>query len=454
MAVILGRWLGRELYGVYGVIMSVLLPAELIGRLGIPQATSKLVAEVRNEQRAFEQTSITLTAVTFLALAAAFFCAAPLLARAYALENGAVLFRIAALDIPFYGMFFCLQHILNGQRRFASEGLGVSLYGVSKALGVVALLAIGVTIEGALIVNVLASVVGCAYFASRLSPKRFRPTLAEMRPILRLALPTSFFILGQQLLANLDLWFLKWIGEEADQTIGLYVAAVKIASLPNLALFVTMAVLIPTISRAASAADDEMVRTLVRGATRLLVLVLLPTCVYLAVRSEALLALVYGPDFAAGAVFQALLVLRFGLFGVLLMTFCTVLIALGDPRRAALQVLALVPLGVVLSIVFIRWRGAEGAALAVLTTVVIGVVVSGLTLRRRVGPLLAAAPSIASFTATALLVAALSQWSIARFWLLLEFPLFAAAYLALLLVLRAVTLEELKELVRNPFRRR
>jgi O-antigen/teichoic acid export membrane protein len=454
VAVILGRHLGVELYGVYGVIMSVLLPVELIGRLGIPQATSKLVAEERDDKGAVEQTAITLTAMIFTALAVAFFAAAPLLASAFSVADGTKLFRLAALDIPFYGMFFCLQHVLNGQRRFASEGLGVSLYGVSKALGVVALLVVGVTVESALIVNALASVCGCVYFASRLSLKKFLPTLAETRPILRVALPTTLFIVGQQLLANLDLWFLKWVGAESDQTIGLYVAANKVATLPNLALFVTMAILIPTVSRANSSGDRAMVRSLVRGATRLQVLVLLPACAYLAVRSEALLVLVYGSEFAAGALYQSLLVLRFGLLGVLLMTFCTVLIALGEPRRAALQALQLVPLGMLLSYFWIGARGAEGAALAILATVAVGVALSGWALARRVGPVVALRPVIGSALATALLAAVLTRWSIEPLHLFVEFPLYALACTVLLVVLRAVTLDELRALARNPLRRR
>ena len=45
IAVALARSLGPALFGVYGVVYSVLLSVELIGRLGLPQAVSKLVAE-------------------------------------------------------------------------------------------------------------------------------------------------------------------------------------------------------------------------------------------------------------------------------------------------------------------------------------------------------------------------------------------------------------------------
>ena len=43
--VVLARGLGPEAYGVYAIVISVLLGVELVGRLGIPQAMSKLIAE-------------------------------------------------------------------------------------------------------------------------------------------------------------------------------------------------------------------------------------------------------------------------------------------------------------------------------------------------------------------------------------------------------------------------
>jgi O-antigen/teichoic acid export membrane protein len=453
VAVVLGRELGKELYGVYGVIMSVLLPTELIGRLGIPQATSKLLAEVRGAGRAIESTAITLTSAIFLALGTAFYAAAPWLSAVFEVEDGTALFRLAAIDIPFYGMFFCLQNVLNGERRFAAESLGLSLYGVAKALGVVALLAGGVTLEGALIVNALASVVACGYSAARLSPQAFRPTLAAAEPILRLALPTALFTLGAQLLGNLDLWFLKWVGAVSDEAVGLYVAANRIAMLPNLALFATTAILIPTVSRAASAGDHAMVQQLVRGAARLLLLAVLPACAYLALRSGPIMVLVYGAEYAGGALYQSLLVLRFGFFGVLLMTACGVLIALGEPRRAALEVLQLVVLAALLCLMLIPPFGAVGAAVASLAAVAVGVGLCGWWLTRRLGPVLPVAALGSALVATAAWCALLSRWSVEGPGLLIEVPLVAALHLGLLLLLRAVTAGELRALVRHALRR-
>ena len=49
VAVVLGRVLGPEAYGIYGIIYSLLLGIELIGRLGIPQALSRLIASLNHD---------------------------------------------------------------------------------------------------------------------------------------------------------------------------------------------------------------------------------------------------------------------------------------------------------------------------------------------------------------------------------------------------------------------
>lgn len=447
VAVVLGRNLGPELYGVYGVVISVLIATELIGRLGIPEATAKLVAEVSHVDRSLERTSITLTALTFPVLALLFAACAPALARAYDIENGTYLFRLAALDIPFYGMFFCLQFVLNGQRRFGTQALGVVLYGVSKALGILALLLLGVTVEAALWVNVSASVIGCAYFATRLPRSKFRPSLKGAGAILSIAAPIAFFTTGLQVLQNLDLWCLKWFGAATDVTVGHYVAAHNLARLPSVVQLVVIAVLVPTLSRANSVGDQRVVSNLALGGTRFMLVVLIPLCAYLAFRSEALIELVYSASYLEGARFQALLVVRFGLLGVVLSAFCSMLIALGRPRRAAALVLCLVPIGLGANASLIASQGAVGAALAMIVTTGIGTVAAGLTLRGRVARLIPIGAVLRSLIATGILAGALSLWSVSPSLLIPELAGVALAYGLLLVMVGGVTREELGQLV-------
>ena len=65
IAMLLARSLGPALYGVYGIVYSVLLSVELIGRLGLPQTVSKLVAEAGSTARRVETTGTTLAIIVY-----------------------------------------------------------------------------------------------------------------------------------------------------------------------------------------------------------------------------------------------------------------------------------------------------------------------------------------------------------------------------------------------------
>ena len=265
--------------------------------------------------------------------------------------------------------------------------------------------------------------VGLAFFASRLPLAFWRPSLAATRGIVRLAVPAALIVLASQLLANLDLWCLKWLGTagaattgsglsegasggaNADETVGFYVAATNIARLPSVIQFVMTAVLIPSVARIASRDDEAGVRDVVRGAFRFLTLLLLPVCAWLALRSEELMLLVYSEDYREGAPFQALLAFRFGLFSTLLMTLAGVLLALGKPGTAARGMLAAVPVGGVILVAAIRTWGATGAAIGALATLALGVLFVGVPVRRRIGPFLSARTLLVTVLATGAMTA-------------------------------------------------
>ena len=124
VAVLLARGLGPVDYGVYGIVYSILMTIEVIARIGIPQAVSRLIAEAGDRAPRMAATGVTLTFGVYLVVFAIFWIAAPALADIFNVPNGAWLFRIAAIDIPFYGGYIIAAHILNGRRTFGPEERG------------------------------------------------------------------------------------------------------------------------------------------------------------------------------------------------------------------------------------------------------------------------------------------------------------------------------------------
>lgn len=378
VAVLLARGLGPATYGVYGIVYSVLLGVELIGRLGIPQAASKLVAEQESEGQGLEATGITLTAVLYLAIFSGFWLLSSRLASIFQVEDGASLFRIAAFDIPFYGLYFICSHILNGRRSFGWESLGLLVYSLTRVLGISLLFLTGISVAGALWVNVAASLLGLGFVAAAVGRASFRPTLEYARPLLLLAIPIGLFALGSQCLISMDLWALNALGSDvAAEVKGLYVAATNLSRIPNITAFVASAVLIPSVSRAYAQNDVAAAETTVKKGVSLLMMLILPICGLMAVRAASTMELVFSESYRSGASLLAMLVVAHGLFFTLQMVFSGILIASGKARAAATLSLAILPVSMLLNVWLVSTAGARGATLAALIATALGAVAGG-----------------------------------------------------------------------------
>jgi O-antigen/teichoic acid export membrane protein len=433
VVVVLARGLGPSEYGIYGIVLSVLLSVELIGRLGIPQALSKLIAERQDQTSQLEGTGLTLTFLVFTGIFLLFWAAAPLMAELFQIAGGTSLFRIASIDIPFFGMYFICSHILNGRRRFGLESLGISLYGLAKAVGILVLLYLGLSVQGALVVNIVSSVIALIVVAVPIPRASFRPTLRFAGLVFRWAVPVGLFILGTQLLFNLHLWCLKVVGRTLpEETIGVYVAAISVARLPNIASFALMAVLIPSISHALGGGDTKLAQRYVHGAVRFLVAILLPACLLIAMKAGPIMELLYSSRYTNGALSCSILIFGLGFLYTILTTFCAILIAEGSPKASAAATLGMVPLGWIMSVILILRHGAAGAAVSATLAMGAGVLITGYMVQRSFGPMITGMTLLRIGIATFVMAAAASRFSFGGLLLVLECAGLLAVYIFVL----------------------
>jgi O-antigen/teichoic acid export membrane protein len=388
VTVILARGLGPEIYGVYGVVYSVLLGVELVGRFGIPEALSKLIAEDKDGSLDLVRTGMTLSLALYLGIFTLFWLCSPLMASLFHIPEGASLFRLASLDIPVYGMYLTCIHIVGGWRRFKIDSATITIYASVKALGTIVLLYLGLSVRAALVVNVMASAVGLIFIACHIPWRAFRPSLHRARRILDMAAPIALLSFASPILLSMDIWILGALLDEADRpAIGFYVAANSIARAPNIAFLVMMTVLVPSIADAVARSDMQLVQRYVRGALRFLSLTLVPVCALAALQAEELIELFFSTEYTPGWIYLSILVISLGLFYTFLMTFSAIFIAIGRPSYGAWITLTLIPLGVLLDIVLILAHGPLGAAIATTAIMGIGATLGGAILVKRFGSL-------------------------------------------------------------------
>lgn len=445
ISVILARGLGPVEYGVYGVTLSVLGWIEMVASAGIPGATAKLISQHESKAPQVEETAIVLLLMVSLMLFLSCWFFAPAFARLFDIPTGRQLFRLAILDIPISGMYLAYQGILYGHQRFGTLSRGLIVYSLTKLVGTLILYILGLSVSGALVVNVLATTGVMVYLALKFPLAGFQPSYALLGPMLHIALPMGLYLIALQVLLNLDLWSLKslWLG--GGEVIGLYVAALNVAKLPVVVPSVLSGVLFASLSWALARRDEAMARRYIHGAARFALVILLPSCTLLALHAEAAMMFLYSDVYAAAGLYLSLQLIAFGLL-VFLDIFLHALMAAGKHYQSAGILLALIPVASLFNLVFIPQFGAIGAATSLVLTIFLGTTIATICTYQRFGSLIPLSTLVRVSMATGFIVLISSKISIEGPWLILKLIVLIGVYTLLLIILKELSRQDLKAL--------
>ncbi|WP_089935230.1 lipopolysaccharide biosynthesis protein [Candidatus Entotheonella palauensis] len=388
--VVLARELGPAAYGVYSVIMALLVWLEESGRYAVPSATAKLLAETStpSDHDAFERSALALNLGIHIFFFLVLWVLAPWLARWFDIEHGALLFRLAAIDLPLFGLYTAIQAIHQGHRHFMLLGVSQVAYAFAKFAGVLSLMVIGVSLEKALVINVLSTIVGCAFLFPKIGLRCQGQWFSKVSPLVAIAVPIGLYYFPLMLRSTLLLGILRLVLPDSEEaTIGILMAAVNIARVPAFALATVTVVILPSISSALARDDVALARQYLQQALRFFAILFLPACFVLVAESEALMLFIYSEAFAGGGLLLGLLVVSEGLYTIQAI-FGSVLHGAGEMRKTAVMImLALIPyLALLVGLTHIS--GAVGAVWAAVVTPLLGIAVFGAMIRRRFGSLM------------------------------------------------------------------
>jgi stage V sporulation protein B len=445
ISVILARGLGPAEFGVYGVIMSVLVWIETLGSAGIPTATVRLIPQHHAQAATVEQSARVLLVLWSFVLFALGWTLAPTVMRIFHLPQGVALFRLAILDLPFSGLYFAYQGMLGGHRRFTLLSVGIITYSLTKVGGLLVLYMLGLSVAGALLVNVLATVGVLVYLVSRVPPTMLWPAWTLMREMIHIAVPTGLYLVVSQILLNLHLWFLQSLGTGAEATVGIYVAALNLARMLSIVPTVLSGVLFSSLSWALARHNEALAQHYIQNASRFAAIVLLPLCVMLAMHAAPVIRLLYTDMYAAGGILLAIQLAAFGCKAFFDL-YIHGLMAAGKYYLPAGLLLILLPFAILGNLGLIPQYGALGAALTFLGILLIGTVVAAVCAYRRFGPLITRASVLRITAATALTALLSTQVSLTGFGLLCKFAGFLVTYGLLLSLFKEIRWNDLKAL--------
>lgn len=371
----LGRLLGPEAYGVFSVIVSLMVIAETLTLAGVPKALAKYVAEHEDLTSHLVRKARKVQGFVSLAVFALLFILAQPLADLLHDPQLSSYIRLSSFSIPVVALYRVNSGVLNGRRFFDRQALALSIFCVSRVLLILGAAYLGLGVKGALWGLILAMALA-ALTARYLNQPGPGVGTFSLTKLLRFAVQFTAFNCTISLLANLDLILVKaMLGESIAA--GIYASATTLAKIPRFITYALSMALFPYIADSVAKGDSQRAAAHIRYSLRIALLVLVPVIVLLGTTSELMVAFVYGESYLEAASAFSILVLGSGLLA-LFHILTTVAMASGGITVAMIVGLALIPVDVILNLSLIPALELRGAALATTLTALVGSVVAAI----------------------------------------------------------------------------
>jgi O-antigen/teichoic acid export membrane protein len=435
-------------YGLLGVMINVTNIARVALSSGLPNATSKFIAE-SDEESVYPilRTSLKLQWIMAAAIVVVFVAGAPLWGRLLNDTSLTPYFWACAPLIPLMGVYQVILSHYNGTHRFVSQSWIQILYAASRVVFAIALALLGFKVFGVLF-GFAASLILCAGVAWFYVRPRSGPANPVSRELIAFALPLMVLGIGQAVLVNLDLLQIKSYFPLSPD-VGYYSGMASLSRTPYF-LFVAFSVtLLPVVTTTLKRFGRERAGAVVSRNVTYLIMLALPVLAVFAAVPGPLLDFVFpaayvaaGPALVWASVAQTVL--------ALVASLTAVVTAKGKPYLAAGAWLICIPVQLVAGAFLIPRYGMIGTALASLIAAIVGVAFAGGMVKRYFGRLLEPVPVLKALAAATVVYLLLS---LPRTYSPVVLPFACIAgmglYFAIMLAVRAISIGEVKALFRK-----
>lgn len=438
----LGRYLGPELYGVYGIIISLVTVINLTQTAGLPQAVSKFIASDSKKSEGIYRSGFIIQSISTILVSLLLFLSSSTIANVLKDPSLAPYLQLAAYIFPLYGLFALLTGYYNGLHMFGRQAFLHVVYSLLKVVTIV-ILAFFFHLYGVLlgfIISPFISLIVRFHIPKPFFAKASEGQAGEYRKLILFSIPLIGVAIGANLLQSIDLFFVKAL-MHANSSAGFYTAAQNIAEIPFFALSALSSVLFPSISKHISQNLHDEAKILISKALRFCLLILVPGVLIISATSNSLLSFLFSKAYFPGATSISVLVIGSGFF-TLFIILTTIISSAGSPLKSALLAGGGVILSSLLCLLLIPHFGLTGAALA--TTIAAGVVMflAAIFVYRRFHVLFSI-KSVTKVLFSSLIIFYLAKIiPVSSLMLPLLYIFLFAIYIALLFVLRELTAED------------
>ncbi len=439
----LGRWLGPEQFGVFGVINSIVTVIELIFLTSIAKGVSRFIAEKEHSIRSIINSALAIQSLSGLAIFGILFFGADLIASLLYDQEMSTYFRMLSVLIPLAGLAFVYESTLNGIREFGRQAVVMVIFHISRLIGALSFVYMGLAVKGAvlglIVADVIRFIVG-RQFCTRLRSKGNY----DRKRLIKFSLNMAVFSFAGIVLMNIDLIAVKIILKEDSMT-GFYNAALTLSKMLSFMVGGLSVTLFPSIVKSIADNNKELTERYVNQSLKYLLLIIIPLTFLISATSEGLISFVYGKVYSVGA--QPLSILIFGwAFLTIAMMFNTIILASNKPYVAAIIALLLIPANIFLNLMFIQRMGINGAAIATTIVYSINCIISGTYVLLRFKTLTNPV-SVARILLSSIIIYLIAVFYPAEgFMLFANYIALSIVFFVLLIILGEITLEDIMNL--------
>ncbi len=370
---------------IYHLVVSVLIMSfQRIIHYGLPVAVSKYLSQDPAYLGYFSTKGLRLQIYFSLILFVIAVSITPLVVVIVKNKAVVVPYLIGCISIPFFAIYNIRLCILNGLRRFYQEALTMFTFGLFRLVAVVLIVWLvlrmgpgfsdifqkgttygwdSVALNGAILAGTLAAILGLT-IAWAFTKEKFgyKEDKNMLRDIIQFVGPNIISILLLHLLMNVDIFLVNRYFASNLNPAGYYAQAAFIALLPYILFNALYATIFPNIVHEISVGAIEKAREIVMFSTRVVSIVLIPSCFIAWASASEIIDLFNPPEYIAASLALSILIVSISFF-TLFMNLGVITVAGGHPRKFTFSFLMLLPLGVVLNFLLVSFCARIGVNL-------------------------------------------------------------------------------------------
>jgi len=431
----LGRHLGPEDYGIFGVVIGLMTTMNTFLTTGLPLGASKYIAEDNTRLGSIIRNANRIQFILALLLFILYFGLAGFIADLLNDSSLTSYIRISALCLPAYAFFSVYRHgYLNGMKYLDKQAIAFVSHSVLKVGMVFVLVLLGFGVKGAILGYFIATL-GAFFVAWKLLGRVQKTnSFFGWQKLLKFGLPATLFFTLSIFAGQVSLFAIKTMGANELQS-GYYTSSITVAKLSTVLIGGLVVALFPAISSSIAMNDILQTQSYIRKSMRYVLMLILPMVLLISATSSELLTLVYSSTYQEADTTLSILVFGVGcmaFFGL----FSNIIMGSGKPGIALGMIIPMVILEILLNILLVPEYDMEGAAWAHTITGIAGMCAAAVYILRKFKVLI----SITSFFRVALsslvIYAIASQISISSSALPFVYAALLALYGLLLLASR------------------